>query len=1057
MTPRAIASMKTNNSRLTSAGNPQQPERPPEPEFVRAVGSLDVVEDEARIASFVNQLPAFAWIKDLEGRYVYANGALQNLEMRQGGWVGKTDVELWPKEIAEAYRANDLQVIADGKPLETLEPFENEGRGHILAVSKFPIRDKSGAVILVGGASFDVTERASAEERLREYERVVEGVEEMITVVDRNYRYLLANRAFLDHRAQKRENVVGHFIWEVLGRDRFEQVIKDKLDECFASNVVTYQSRNDFPEIGERDLFVSYFPIEGPRGIDRVACVLQDITERNRAEEAITTSRNQLAEAQQLAHVGSWDWDLQTNQRGWSRELYRIFGLNPDVPAPHPNSPLLELIHPEDRERFRQTLEGAISTGEPCEITHRIIRADGVERIIHSRGNVIVDESGKAVRMFGTAQDVTEQRRTADALRDAERKYREIFQNAGEGIFRSTPEGRFIVANPALAAIFGFETPEELIRECSDISRQLYVDPSRRDEFMQSLEASGFVRGFEARVFRKDRTTFWISLNARTVRDVHGRTLYYEGTAQDITERKRAELASAAFGTLARRLSGASTNFDAARIIAETARLLFGWDACNLDLYDEKRNLVHPLLDVDTINGKHVDVTPLIAASHPTARGRRVLARGPELILREQPIKFDADSVPFGDKKRPAASIMSVPIKHRNEIVGLLSIQSYEVSAYDEASLNGLVALAEHCGEAVNRIRTEESFRESKERYRELFENSKDAIYVHDLDGLYVSVNGAAEELSGYPRDEILGQHFSTFICPHDLDKVQEKLFRKLSFPVETAYEAEIICKDGSRKPIEISSRMIYRDGHVVGIQGTARDITERKRAQAALQTYARRLIDAAEAERQNIARELHDEIGQVLTAVRLGLQRIQQSCDTSNCLPYVDEGIEVVDEALSRVRELSFELRPSLLDDLGLAAALRWYVSRYTERTGIKAEVSGASEVRRIPQEVEIACFRIIQEALTNTARHSHATEATVYIEKTKRELRVTVTDNGAGFQTERLLDGLAASALGLRGMQERALAVRGHVEINSTIGKGTQVIINVPLKKVSSNGQAN
>ncbi len=1035
--------MRKHSDRKTSAGNAHKPRRSPKQSARESVVLDEVSANDPRFASFLNQLPGLAWIKDLEGRYVYANSALQKLETFREGWLGKTDAALWPKEIAEKYQANDRQVIAEGKPLETLEPFTVNGRLHMIAVSKFPILDSSGAVILVGGAGVDISERVLTAERLREYERVVEALEEMIAVVDRDYRYLLANQSFLENRGLKREEIVGRFVWEVLGRDLFEQTVKAKFDESLGGNVVQYEMKYNHPKNGPRDLFVAYFPIRTANGIDRVACIVRDITK---------------------------------------------------------------------------------------------------------------------------------QKTTGVALHEAERRYREIFQNAGEGIFQTRPEGRFIVANPALAEMFGFDTPEELIRDCSDISRQIYVDPYRRHEFMRVLETSGFVRGFEAKAFRKDGTQFWMSLNARTVRDSQGRILYYEGTAQDISERKRAELTSSAFATLARRLSGASTNFDAALIIAETARNLFGWHACNLDLYDEKRDVVDPLLNVDTIKGRQVDVTPLLAASHPTARGRRVLANGPELILRQDPVKFDTDSVPFGDKTRPAASIMNVPIKHRNEIVGLLSIQSYTVNAYDETSLNDLVALAEHCGEALNRIRAEKSFRESEERYRdlvensheficthdlngvilsankaaavalgfdldklvgkgnirdilapayrdqfeeyierlksglatsgimvvqtssgeqrfweyynslrtegvtepivrgiarditeqrqaaralreseeryrELFENSRDAIYVHDLKGRYVSVNRAAEELSGFSREEILGKHYSRFVAPRYLKDVRKNFCRKLDVPVETAYETTVVCKNGVAKPIEVSSRIIHKDGVAVGVQGTARDITERKRAQEALQTYARRLVDVAEAERQKIARELHDEIGQVLTAVRLSLQRIERDCETVSCFPRITEGIEVVDEALAKVRELSWELRPSLLDDLGLAAALRWYVARYTERTGINAEVLGAPVVRRIPPEVEVACFRIIQEALTNTARHSGATEASVYLERKNKHLRLTVSDNGIGFQSAALLNGLAASALGLRGMHERALAVDGQVEVNSTVGRGTQVIINVPL----------
>ena len=346
--------------------------------------------------------------------------------------------------------------------------------------------------------------------------------------------------------------------------------------------------------------------------------------------------------------------------------------------------------------------------------------------------------------------------------------------------------------------------------------------------------------------------------------------------------------------------------------------------------------------------------------------------------------------------------------------------------------------------------RAQKALHESEERYRELFENSRDAIYVHDLTGRYVSVNRAAETLSGFTRDEILGTHYSNFIAPKHLKNARESFCIKLDAPIETTYEAEIICKNGARKAVEVSSRMIYKDGVAVGVQGTARDITERKRAKEALQTYSRRLLEAQEAERQNIARELHDEIGQILTAVSLNLHSIQKTCQTDACLPNIEESLQVVEDALSRVRELSLELRPSLLDDLGLAAALRWYVGRYTARSGIVTEIIGDAELGRISHDIEIACFRIIQEALTNTARHSRATRASVIIERTNGHLHLTVADNGIGFESDKLLFGMASAlALGLRGMQERALAVKGQVQITSRPGQGTQVTLNVPVTR--------
>ena len=159
----------------------------------------------------------------------------------------------------------------------------------------------------------------------------------------------------------------------------------------------------------------------------------------------------------------------------------------------------------------------------------------------------------------------------------------------------------------------------------------------------------------------------------------------------------------------------------------------------------------------------------------------------------------------------------------------------------------------------TERRRAEEALRESEERYRELFENAKDAIYVHDLSGRYVSVNRATEALSGYRREEIIGRHFSNFVAPTHLKNARENLCRKLDDARETAYEVDIVTRDRRRVPVEIVSRLIYENGIPVGIQGTARDITERRRAQEAFRDHKaqkryRALLFDAVGKRQRVA-----------------------------------------------------------------------------------------------------------------------------------------------------------------------------------------------------------
>lgn len=476
------------------------------------------------------------------------------------------------------------------------------------------------------------------------------------------------------------------------------------------------------------------------------------------------------------------------------------------------------------------------------------------------------------------AQELLKQK---EARLAAERKYRRIFENVSEGIFQSTPDGRYLTANPALARIHGFKSPRELIRSRRDISNELYVDPARREEFKQLLDKHDAVRDFEHETFRKDGSKIWLSVNARTVRDEAGKILYYEGTARDITERKHAE----------------------------------------------------------------------------------------------------------------------------------------------------------------------QALRESEERYRELFENSKDALYVHDMSGCYTSVNRAAERLSGYTREELIGNHFSIFLNPEYESHIRGHLGRKSEEPYETTYETEMSTKHGRHVPVEISSRLIFADGIPVGVQGCMRDVSERKRVQAAARTYSRRLIEAQEGERRRMSRELHDQVGQILTAVKMNMHALRQKCTAPEILSSIEDNMKVIDEAVDQVRDLSVDLRPLLLDDLGLVVAVRWYLDRQAKSCGVPADFTthSLSEDDRFSSELETACFRIVQEAVTNVARHAHASHISVVLEKVGQDLILLISDDGAGFDMKALRTGSAT--LGLRSMEERVQAVGGSITIDSAPDVGTAICARIPI----------
>lgn len=200
-----------------------------------------------------------------------------------------------------------------------------------------------------------------------------------------------------------------------------------------------------------------------------------------------------------------------------------------------------ELTHPDDRKRVRDVIEQALAHGHRFDIEYRLLRKDGEVRWVVERGTGILHAADSSAEIVGCVQDITERKKAEQALLEAERRYRSIFENAVEGIFQSAPTNGYIAVNPALARIYGYDSPDELITHLRDIDRQLYVDPQRRFEFLALMEKNGSVTNFESQVYRRDGQVIWISENARAVRDDAGTIVFYEGTVEAITERKRHE------------------------------------------------------------------------------------------------------------------------------------------------------------------------------------------------------------------------------------------------------------------------------------------------------------------------------------------------------------------------------------------------------------------------------------------------------------------------------------------------------------------------------------
>ncbi len=226
-----------------------------------------------------------------------------------------------------------------------------------------------------------------------------------------------------------------------------------------------------------------------------------------------------------------------------SEGCHKLTGYRPDELVFNNRVSYDEITLPEDRERVGLTIRSALDAGETFDVEYRIRRADGRVRWVLERGVGLRDAYGRLAWIEGFIQDISERMAANEALQEAVRRYRSLFQNATEGIFQTTPEGRYLDANPALAQIYGHRDPAALIAHLQDISRQLYVLPERRAEFVRLMREQGVVRNFESQAYRCDGSIIWISENARAVKDPDGKVQFYEGTVIDITERKQHEAA----------------------------------------------------------------------------------------------------------------------------------------------------------------------------------------------------------------------------------------------------------------------------------------------------------------------------------------------------------------------------------------------------------------------------------------------------------------------------------------------------------------------------------
>ncbi len=462
----------------------------------------------------------------------------------------------------------------------------------------------------------------------------------------------------------------------------------------------------------------------------------------------------------------------------------------------------VKVLHAEDREWVLNEIESAIRDDRETDYEYRIVAADNTIRWVHDCGRFYKDENGKVVFWQGIIIDITERKQAEKSLSENEERYRNLFENTNDIVYIHDLEGNYLSVNNAAERIFGYKREEILKMNLSQVivPEDLEISKGKLAEKIAGIKNSIH----EVRGLSRDGRHIPLEVNSCGIYD-DGKLVAVHGIARDITERKRTEEAlresEAKFRTVAETASDAILTIDAdGKIIFvnAAAEKIFGYRA-------------------DEMLGK--SLTMII----PERMREKHLGGMSRYIQTEE--------------KNISWKAVEHPGLHKEGYEIPLEFSFAEFVREDQRFFTSVIR------DVTERKKAEEAVRDSEARFRDLFENANDLIYTHDLQGNFTSLNRAGEIITGYTREEALRMNISQVVAPEYLKMAQEMMHQKLVGSPPTSYELEIIAKSGKRVTLEVSSRLIFKDEKPVGVQGIARDITERKLTEEQLQYNA--LYDA--------------------------------------------------------------------------------------------------------------------------------------------------------------------------------------------------------------------
>ncbi|HZS07783.1 MAG TPA: PAS domain S-box protein [Blastocatellia bacterium] len=741
-----------------------------------------------------------------------------------------------------------------------------------------------------------------------------------------------------------------------------------------------------------------------------------EIAERRRTEEALRQSEEQYRTLIETTNTGYVIIDSEGRVIDANAEYVRLTGH--ETLAEIRGRQVFEWTAQHDLERNSKEVEKCARRGMVRNLEIDYAGQDGVERHIEINASVI--DSPEGPRILGLCRDITQRKRAEEALRASEERFALAALGTNDGIWDSNLVTGQDYFSDRWWELLGYE-PHELPQSQDTWVSLLHPDDRDRvlGRVIQHLEQR-VPYDIEYRLRTKGGEYRWFRARGQAVWDESGVPVRMAGAITDTTQRRQVEKALLESRA---RLSGiVNTAMDAIITVDDQQHILLFNAAAER----------------------------LFLCSAGEALGQK--------LDRFIPERFDAARAEDGTR----SDRTDVTARYMGELNSLRGLRTSGEEFPIEASVSQIESAGRKFYTVILRDITARMKAEAELRRQALiFENLTDAIIVADLNRRIVDWNPAAERMFGYTKAEVLGLNPSIVQKPEDRERLARSFKEQMNSQGRWVGEVNFVRKDGSTGWCETVVVLLQDEqGRTVARIGVNRDITERRAAleqlrasQEQLRNLAVRLQFVREEERTRIAREIHDELGGAMTGLKIDLAWLACRLPPGE-MPMLEKcaGMrQLINSTIQSVRRIATELRPGVLDDFGLNAAIEWLAQDFQKRSGIACEFTSGLDDSRLDRHRETAVFRICQETLTNVIRHAQATKVSITIERKDNHLVLSVRDNGRGVTSNELA---RPESLGIVGMRERALVFGGELQISGEQGQGTTVTVRLPLEKQAARG---